>query len=252
MAMSKGAKIALGCAVAFIGTAMVVTVVLFGVAWWGVGKARQFGERIAGDQQKIEKLHQQANRNAFTPPADGVLQEDRLVRFLNVRKKVYRIYAAHKEELDRAAREKPQGGLEDLKSLGTLATLYGELRLAQAEGLAEQGMSDDEYKYMIGVVYKTLWSAGVKNSTGQSATEVVSAGAREAARQAEEAASQAGLSEEARRALRDGAERMRDQADKTGAVMGDDDVRPENVELLKKYRTDVETYAMVGIEALGI
>jgi hypothetical protein len=42
--------------------------------------------------------------------------------------------------------------------------LINELRLAQAQGLADVGMSEDEYLFIVEQVYKTMWADADKSA----------------------------------------------------------------------------------------
>ena len=58
--------------------------------------------------------------------------------------------------------KKKQAGLSDLAhGLGVL----GEVRMAQAQALADVGMSEDEYRFMVQQVYKTLWASEVAKAS---------------------------------------------------------------------------------------
>src|SRR5690348_9626052 len=75
MPMSKGAKIAIGCVVAFVGVTVVISIVIFGGLWWGANKVKQAAKEFAGDQERIERLKREADANPFTPPADKIIAE---------------------------------------------------------------------------------------------------------------------------------------------------------------------------------
>jgi hypothetical protein len=157
--LGTGTKVAIGCGIAAVVGGVVLAVAVFTGLWWAKGKAEQF----TGHETKIEELKKRANAVPFTEPADGVVREDRLVKFLDIRRRVFDVYAKHKDELE-ALNKKKQTGLGDLaRGLGVL----GEVRMAQAQALADVGMSEDEYRFMVQQVYKTLWaSEAAKASPG--------------------------------------------------------------------------------------
>ena len=261
MALSKGAKIAIGCGVAAIGVMAVVAMVVVGGAFWAKGKL----EKVAGDQQQIDKLHAQANRNKFEEPSDGLIREDRLITFLEARKRVYAVYEKHKAEIE-AMGKKQQADFSDVTA--SLAWL-NELRLAQAQALADLNMSEDEYRYMVQQIYKTLWAAEVAKSTGgrsvsEAAGDMYTKAAdamEQAARQAEQTKRQADASgdkagEHTADATADDARKqakeMREQAEKAREDAKDLDVPPANVALFQKYEADIKRYAMSGLELMGL
>ena len=156
--MGTGGKIAIGCGIAVLVVGIVAVVALGGLAFWAKGKA----EEITGEQNRIEELHRKANANRFTPPADGAISEDRLQKFLEVRKRVYAVYEKHKEELDEMGKKK-QGDFGDVRKG---FALINELRLAQAQALADLGMSEDEYRFLVEQIYKSMWASEAARSAG--------------------------------------------------------------------------------------
>lgn len=255
MALGKGAKIAIGCGVAFIVFTVGVALVLFGAAWWGIGRAKQVAERMAGEQQKIEELHTRANANPFTPPAGGAIQEDRLVRFLAVRKQVFAVYESHKAEFD-AMDKRRQGGLEGLKALGQLTDMINEARLARAQALAERGMSEAEYRFFVENVYKSMWASELAKSTGgKSVSEATGDSMEKAAEEAERAAEEAeqsGQPVELVQQLKESARQIREQAKTSREEAKKLDVPPETIALYRKHEDDIKKYAMSGLEWLGL
>src|ERR1041384_2204213 len=131
--------------------------VVFGGLWWAKGKAEQF----TGRETQIEELKKKANAVPFTEPADGIVSEERLVKFLDIRRRVFDVYAKHKDELE-AMNKKKQADFSDVtRGLGVLA----EVRLAQAQALADVGMSEAEYHFLIQQVYKTMRASEVAKAS---------------------------------------------------------------------------------------
>ena len=149
--MGTGAKIAIGCGIAVVVGGVMLAAVVFGGLWWAKGKAEQF----TGRETQIEELKKKANAVPFTEPADGIVREDRLLKFLEIRRRVFEVYAKHKDQLE-ALNKKKQADFSDVTSG---LSVLGEVRLAQAQALADVGMSDDEYRFLIQQVYKTLWAS---------------------------------------------------------------------------------------------
>jgi hypothetical protein len=131
-------------------------VALGGLAFWAKGKAEQF----TGEQSRIEELQRKANANHFTPPADGMVREDRLQKFLEVRRRVYAVYERNKTELDEMGKKKQS----DFGDVRKGFALINELRLVQAQGLADAGMSEDEYRFIVGQVYETMGAEADKSA----------------------------------------------------------------------------------------
>ena len=155
--MGTGAKVAIGCGIAAVAGGVILATVVFGGLWWAKTKAEEF----TGHEAKIEELKKKANAVPFTEPEDGVVREDRLVKFLEIRRRVYDVYARHKDALE-AMNQKKQADFSDVtRGLGVL----GEVRMAQAQALADVGMSDDEYRFLLQQVYKTLWASEIAKAS---------------------------------------------------------------------------------------
>jgi hypothetical protein len=240
---------------------IVVVAGIGGAAWWVKGKA----EAVAGDQDRIERLQEQANRNEFRRPSDGVIEEARLQKFLDVRRRVYDVYKKYEKQLD--AR-----GKKEQADFGDVTTAFGminEIRLAQAQAQADLGMSDDEYRYLVEQVYKTMWAAEVAKQTGgksvsQAAGEMYDqaaqamAKAAEQARQAREQADRTDdeaaedAAEESQEEVAEGAEELRRQAAEARERAQEMDVPPANIALFRKYEPQIKQYAMTGLEWIGL
>jgi len=155
-------KVAIGCGIAVLIAGIAGIVAVGGLAWWAKGKAEEF----TSEQSRIEELHRKANANRFTAPADGVVSEDRLQKFLDVRRRVYAVYERHKDELD-AMSKKKQGDFGDVRKG---FALINELRLAQAQALADVGMSEDEYRFLVEQIYKSMWASAAAKSANPTAS----------------------------------------------------------------------------------
>jgi hypothetical protein len=262
MAMGTGAKIAIGCGcILLLGAAAVVGVVGMG-AWWAKDKlADATGglEKIAAATEEIERWEKKADANPFTEPPDGVIQEERLKTFLDVRKDVYAVYEQHKPEFDslgERTKDKEQFSLsETLEAGGQIARLFGDIRLTQAKSLAEHGMSQEEYRYIQMAVYKSAWASEASTGEGKLPSEAMA----EAAQQMQEALGQ-GLAE-ARRQGVPGAGSLSDEDRKRleetmgsglGAAAKAVEVPRANVELFRKYEADIKKYAMHGLAFIGL
>lgn len=248
--MTTGAKIAIGCVVACVLAGIVAMVALGGAAWWLKGKVETVAKDVTGDQERIDELHERANANAFVRPADGALQEDRLLKFISVRRRVYAVYEKHKAEIEaRTRKEQP-----DFGDLTKGLSVISELRLAQAQALADAGISEDEYRFMVESVYKTLWAFAVAGATGG---KTVSEAAENGMEQTAEALRESRKTlENAPPEIRDQMKALAEQLEQSAeqARLGTEglDVPPANLELFKKYEAEIRLYAMGGLELLGL
>jgi hypothetical protein len=255
--VGKGAKIAIGCVVAFIVVVGGVCLALFGAAWWTVGKAKEYASAGTAKIEEISKYQTKANENPFTPPADGVIQEDRLRKFLDVRKQMYVIYQAHQADIDRAA-HKESADLTDLAHFGGLVS---DLELAKEKGLAGVGMSDGEYVFMQMTVYKTQMASKMQQETGKQLGETMAEAARQnkdALRKTLEAAARAAgqapngtapaVSEDDLKQAEAAVDEAAGQAEATKAL----DSPQANIDLFRKYEADINKYAMTGLSFMGL
>jgi hypothetical protein len=248
--VTTGAKIAIGCVLAFVLAGIAAMVALGGAAWWLKGKVESVAKDVAGDQERIDELHARANANAFVRPADGALQEDQLVKFIGVRRRVYSVYEKHKAEIEQRVRKDSP----DLGDLTKGLSVLNELRLAQAQALADAGMSEDEYRFMVESVYKTLLASSVAGATGgQSASEATEKGMEQTAEALREShKSLEGAPPEVRDQMKALADQLEQSAAQARQGMEGLDVPPANLELFKKYEAEIKLYAMGGLELLGL
>jgi hypothetical protein len=266
--VTTGVKIAIGCGVVLIVGIIVMAVAIGGAAYWAKGKVEDF----AGNENRIEELHKKANATPFDRPDDGIIREDRLLKFIDVRKRVFGVYEKHRATLE-AMGQKKQGDWGDVT---TGFSVINEIRVAQAQAQADLGMSEDEYQFLVEQVYKTAWAAEVaKQSGGKSVSDAAAdaytkaAEAMEQARAAtqqgraaaEQARRQTGApgtdtavedTKEAEESVEKGIEDLREQAEQARASTRDMDVPPANIALFRKYEAEIKKYAMAGLEWIGL
>jgi hypothetical protein len=259
--VTTGVKIAIGCGVAVILGFIVFAVVLGGAAYWAKGKV----EEVAGDENRIEELHKKANAASFEPPADGLIREDRLVKFIDIRKRVFGVYEKHRAALD-AMSQKKEGDFSDVTKG---FSVINEIRLAQAQALADVGMSEDEYRFMVEQVYKTAWAAEIAKASGgktpsEAAADVYAqaqkameqaqaeaAKARQGAKQRDQDAAE-DQAEEVEKSIAEGQQQLGRAGQDAREAASSMDVPPANLELFKKYEAEIKKYAMGGLEWIGL
>jgi hypothetical protein len=270
--VSTGAKVAIGCGIVVLVGIVGVAAVFIGGAYWVKGKV----DAVTAEQSRIDDLKKKANTNTFTRPADSVIAEDRLVKFLDVRKRVFVVYQKHEPALT-ALQNKKQAELSDVTSG---FTMINDIRLAQAQAQAEIGMSDDEYSFLVEQVYKSMWASEVAKSTGgKSVSQAAGEMFEKAASEMERASKDAEAARRQARAAKDSAstEAAEDAADSAAEAAGEtseqldksaDDLRkeadkvrenaramdvpPANIALFQKYEADIKKYAMSGLELFGL
>ena len=248
--MTTGARVALGCLGAgCLVAAGTAAVLVFGIgvgAQWLKGKTQAF----LSHEQKIEDLQKKANAVPFRRPADGVIAEDRLLKFLDVRKRVYSTYERYRPELE-TLKEKKDADFTDLKNaLG----LLGDVRLALAQAQADVGMGEEEYQFLVQAVYHSAWASAMEKEAGKPASEAVAdlmKQAEEAMRKGVETARKEGVPG-VKDVPDDALATASDQMEKAAEAMKGLDAPKANVELFRKHEAEIRKYTMHGLELAGL
>lgn len=252
--MGKGAKIAIGCVIAFLVVSGIAVVAMMWGVWWAKGKVEEVAGNITGPiaarAQEIQKYESQANANPFTAPSDGVIQEARLLKFLDVRKQMYTIYQAHRADIESAGQHK-EANFSDIAKFGSLVA---DLQLAKSKALAGVGMSEGEYGFLQMAVYQSSWASTVQKETGKQFGENLSDAAKQSRgslRKGIEEAERAGqpvpgtVSDEDIQKAEGAVEELADKA----KVM---DVPQANIDLFRRHEAEITKYAMGGLTFLGL
>jgi hypothetical protein len=244
--LGTGGKIAIGCGIVALVAVVVVVLTVGAGIFWVKGKA----EQVVAEQKQIQELQAEANKNPFAEPADGVISEPRLLKFIEVRKRVYDVYLKNEKTIT-ALKDKKEGDFGDVRKAYNLAN---EIRLAQAKAQVTEGMSDAEYAFLVQQVYKSSWAAQVSEATGgKSVSEAAGQAYDQAAQQMKKAAEAAGGRDEAsRKALEKGMKDVEGQGEDVREATQSLDVPPANVELFRKHEADLKKYAMNGLEWIGL
>jgi hypothetical protein len=241
--MGTGAKIAIGCTIAAVGAGIVAIVALGGAAYWLKGKA----EGVVAKAEEIGKYEKQANANPFTEPADGLIQEPRLVKFLNTRKAIYAVYELHRADFAGMENKKQA----DFSDITKFAGLIGEIRLAQAQALAAEHMSEAEYRYLQLAVYKSAWAQASEKETGKQTGEAMADALKQmgdTAREGMNKARDAGAAGPTDEQLRQAQEATNEMARQAQSLK----VPEQNIALFHKYQADIQKYAMAGLAMIGL
>jgi hypothetical protein len=224
--VTTGAKIAIGCGIAVLMAGGVTIVAVVGLGFWAKGKVDQ----LAGNERQIDELHRKADGNVFIAPADGLLSEERLLKFLDARKRMYAIYEPHKAQLEALS----NGKRDKISEIGDVTrglAIVNDLRLAHAQALADVGMSRDEYRYFVEQVYKTMWAAEMEKNA---------------------AAAEDQAPPELPPAERETVEQQEKARENIVEMARDVEVPAANIALFRKYEADIKAYAMGGLEWIGL
>jgi hypothetical protein len=250
--MTTGAKIAIGCGLALLAAGVVAVVAIGAGAWWVKGKVEETAGSLTRHSEEIDRYQKQANAHAFTMPADRVIPEARLVTFIEARKRVYAVYQAHEADFQHLKRDGKEADLSDVLKAGGIIL---DARLALLKALAELGMSEEEYHFIVQQVYQSAWASQVQNDTGQRPSEQMREAARmarqqiaEAMSKAEEARGRPAATEEEKKKTADALEELEKGADQVDSL----DVPQENIDLFRKHEADLKKYAMEGLTIAGL
>ena len=246
--MGTGGKIAIGCGIALVVGVLGVVGVVIGGAYWAKSKV----ESVQAEQKQIEDLKTKANESTFEAPSDGLVQEAQIVRFIAVRKNVYDVYSRNEAFIESMKDDKKKE--TNFSDVRKMFAVVNEVRLAQAKAQAEHKMSDSEYSFLVGQIYKSSWAAHVADQTGgKSVTEATDEANRKAIEQMKQAAERAS---EQSPGMKDALDKqvgaLEEHADEAHEAAVAADVPPQNVALFRKYEADLKKYAMSGLELIGL
>jgi hypothetical protein len=242
--MKPWMKVAIGCfAVAVIALFLFVAGVI-GLGYWAKNKVQE----VTGGGPAVEEARKAANAVPFTRPAGNMVAEPRLVKFIEIRASVYSVYEKYRGEIESRMAKVKEGKSLDFGDISTGLTLMGEVQRAETMALAKHGMSEDEYAFITGEVYKSMWAD--LGGAEASKKAIKDAGqAAKAASEAMKAAEAQGMPPEAREALAKAGSEIAASTQQATRDIENVGTAPENVALFKKYEADLKKYAMPGLRA---
>ena len=243
--MKTWMKVAVGCLALSILGVFATVAGLVGLGYW----AKNSLEEMTGGGPEVEEARKAANAVPFTRPPEAVVDEPRLVKFIGVRARVFGVYEKYRGEIESRVARMKEGKAIEFSDISTGLTLMGELQKAETLALAKEGMSEDEYSFISGEVYKSMWTDFGGGEPGRKTLAEAANGAR-AATDALKPVDAPGLPREAREALeRAGAEIT--QGTKTAVEEIEKfKTAPANLALFKKYEADLKKYAMPALSTL--
>lgn len=242
--MKPWMKISLGCLAASVIALFLLVAGLVGLGYWAKNRVEEF----TGGGPEVEAARQAANAAPFSTPAGNLVSEARLVRFIEVRAAVYSVYEKYREEIESRLAKVKEGKPVDFADISTGLTFMGEIQRAETLALAKYQMSEREYAFIAGEVYKSMWS---DRAEGAKAMEGMASAARSAADAMAAAKGQEGaLPPEAREALAKAREGMAEGVEDASRQLASIRTSPENEALFRKYEADLKKYAMPGLASL--
>ena len=142
----------------------------------------------------------------------------------------------------------------DFGDLRNAFGMLGDVRLALAQAMAEVGMSEEEYLYLVQAVYHSAWAAAVEKDSGKPASEAmgeIMKQAEEALKKGVEAARKEGVPG-AKDVPDSAVDSAQDQMEKAAEAMKAIDAPKANVELFRKHEAEIKKYTMHGLELIGL
>ena len=205
---------------------------------------------------EAEKTTEQLSKDyPFTPPANGVITENQLQRFLAARKQIFSVYQKYESEF-----KKLEGKDADFSVLTKGISFFKEVREEHARALAAQRMPPAEYQYIVNSVYKTWAASGTKDALKDKTFEdVADSQLKESIERIDQQLKDPKTPEAAKKALEKTREEFQKQRDKIGenTIVKQMDatlesVPAENLALFKKHEAEIRKYSMAGLELAGL
>jgi len=244
--MKPWMKVVVGCfAVTVIGLFLLIAG-LVGFGYWARNKVKE----VTAGGQAVEEARRVANAVPFTRPAGNIVAEPRLVKFIAVRASVFSVYEKYRGEIESRMARVKEGKSLDFGDISTGLTLIGELHKAEALALAKQGMPEDEYAFITGEVYKSMWADFGGSEASKKAIRDAGQAAKAAADAMKTAEGQASMPPEAREALAKAESEIAASSEQATRNLENVGTAPENVVLFKRYEADLRKYAMPGLRSL--
>jgi hypothetical protein len=254
---SKALKFVLiGC-----GALMIFSIIAIGVAFyfgkaWFTEKVKPLTEAADTEKEYTEKTESLRKEHPFSRPASGIISENQLQRFLEVRKSMYEVYKQHEAEFKKMEKQKEQG----FGALMKATDMIQDVKKAQVQAMEKQNMSPEEYSYIVEAVYKSWFAKGAQESMQhETFTEASQENMKKSLEDFDKRIQDPNTSEEERQALIKTKEMMESQwksVTESDALKQMDEqlqsVPKENIDLFTKYQNEIQQYSMSGLEFLGL
>lgn len=150
--LSTGAKVAIGCGIAAILAIVAIVVVTVAGGIFFKNRAEDFAGGVEAQQEATAKLEELEADHEFSPPADGIVGENRAERFFAVTDDAWEDMremedwiAEMAERSDRSERRGGGAGIGDVMAGMRGVGAWSEARLAVADALEEHDMPASEY-----------------------------------------------------------------------------------------------------------
>jgi hypothetical protein len=242
--MKTWMKVAIGCIAAAVIACFLFVAGLLGFGYW----AKNQIEQATSGGPEVEEARRKANAVPFSMPTGGVIAEEQLVKFIEIRANVYSVYQKYRGEIDARAEKIKEGKGIDFSDISTSLTFVSELQKAEALALAKHGMSEDEYGFISGEVYKSMWTDMSADAGGRKGMKNAADATKTASEVLKEKAGE--LPPEARAGLEKASEELARSSEDVRRELEGMGTSPENAALFRKYEKDLKKYAMPGLGVL--
>lgn len=246
-----------GCLIALAAVGVLMILGYFGVMFF-LNKAKTVVEGIAegvgATPKMIEEVKSLNEDYPFEMPVDSRITENQVQKFISIKQdfadKIKRHEAAFKD-LD----ERTQAGQGGYKEAMEGFKILGEIRRDFLQSLKNHGMSPKEYSYLTTQIYQTYFAAAVEQMS-ESLDTAQSSYSQQIA-QLEEQLQDPNLTPEMRQMLQSSLESYKQLLEQTETNVSEmeeqtEKLPPENIELLNKYRPQLEELNTWGWEFWGL
>jgi predicted Fe-Mo cluster-binding NifX family protein len=241
--------------VVLIGCGVIVIAGIIVIAAGGFFVRSKIQEFTKGGGDYAEKTEQLSKEYPFQPPASGIITDQQIRRFIEVRKQVHTVYQRYESEF-----KKLENKDQNLSVLTKGWSFLKDIRKQHAEALATQKMSPEEYQYIVNAVYKTWMAAGTRDVLkDRSFSDVAKKELKDSISKIDHQLADPDTPEAARKALQKTRAEFQSQLqnlDQNSVVKKMDStldsIPPENLKLFQKYEKELKEYSMGGLDLVGM
>lgn len=255
--MAEEKKSNKGCLIALAVVGVIMILGYFGVMFF-LNKAKSVVENIAegvgASPEMLEEIKSLNGDYPFEKPVNNVISENRVQTFISIKKDFADRIKQHEadfKDLD-ARTQAGQGGFQEAMEG---FKILGEIRRDFLASLKKHNMSPKEYSYLTTQIYQTYFAAAAEQMS--QALDTAQTSYSQQIAQVEEQLKDSNLTPEMRQMLETSLENYKQMMEQTQASVGEmeketEKMPRENIELLNKYRGELEQLNTWGWEFWGL
>lgn len=251
---SKGCLITLGV----LGAIMVVGMIGL---WLVFNKAKDIvGDIATGvgiSPEIVERVEELNNKYPFEAPADNGIEEEQVQRFIAIKRSFADRIKQHEAELEELGER--AGDEAGFKEVTEAYKILGDIRRDFLGALNKHEMSPQEYMYLTGLIYATYFTAAAHTGYQQAAEGIEQAREQyqEQLAELDKQLQDPKLTDEMKQAIQQSKkayEKMMADMKTSAAQMQEQyaELPAPNIELLQKYRAELENLDTAGFEYWGL